>query len=1111
MPKLNAWWKNTALLLSGLLLSASIAPSQTNSGRIFGTVHDASATGVSGASVRAVRTSTGQTLETKADPAGLFVFPNLPPGTYEVSVSASGFKTIKQTGIVLDVSSARTLDITMELGQLTQEISVAASAEQVQTESGDISRLIDERQISQIALNGRNHLQLLQLIPGSVSTNLNPLSIGLNLTQAINGVTTASTYALLDGAENLDNGGDAIIITSPNIDAIAEVRVQTASYSAESGGRGGAIVNVITKSGTRQFHGTLFEFVRNDAFDARSFFSAQKPILRFNDYGVTLGGPIFIPRHWNQDRNKLFFFVSEEWRYNHQGQTQISFVPTAAERAGIFTQSRLGLPYDPTTKALFPNGVIPASRFSQNGPLLLNPYPLPNYTGAGGNYTVNGATQFDVREDLYRFDYLLSPRMQISYRWTADSNFIYQPFQGGNTGIVPGLRPRPGVNTELTLTNTLSPTMVNVFEAAFSRNIVKALAYNSALKRSTLGLTFPELYPSNDLGVGPSVNIDGIEPYNFGDRLNKFNDNFQLRDDFSLVRGSHTFRFGTHDVRNHTNENLGAPNQIVDNGQVFFNTSAVATTRVALADALLGNFYQYKEDQTVPSSWSFATDLEFYAQDTWKVNRRLTLDMGLRYSYFFPLYNALGYGSEFLPSLYNPALAPQVNRADGSLVPGTGDPYNGIAILGSSWPAVAIGRLPQAGDPSLNRLFRNLPKGGVDVSAKNFAPRFGFAYDPSGHGMTAIRGAFGIFYDRQPNNFQDFYVTSPPFAKQSTVFNGNIDHPSGGTQKQFPPAVSSSPTYMPTQQYMNFNFGVQQQLPFSVILDVSYVGTLGRHIVASENLNQLAPGTLLQPQNAGANINALAPYQGYSTVNTRIYGANSNYNSLQVAASRRLSSSLSFGLNYTFSKTLDTTDGGFQDIYNQSAEYGLASIHRKHILNVNYIYEIPFLRNSRNSFVRAALAGWEFSGVTTYQSGAPFSVTVPSDIAAIGVGSSRATVIGDPNLPSDQRTVSHFFNTAAFLLPARMPRGQFGTSGRNILIGPSFSQWDVALLKNFRFGERYNFQFRGESFNVFNHPSFTNINTTVRFDSAGNPAQGFGAVTASGPGRVFQLGLKLLF
>lgn len=368
-----------------------------------------------------------------------------------------------------------------------------------------------------------------------------------------------------------------------------------------------------------------------------------------------------------------------------------------------------------------------------------------------------------------------------------------------------------------------------------------------------------------------------------------------------------------------------------------------------------------------------------------------------------------------------------------------------------------------------------------------------------------------MFYDRQPNNFQDFYVTTPPFAQRSTIYNGNIDNPSGGTQKQFPPSVSTSPTYMPTQQYMTFNLGIQQQLPFAVIMDVSYVGTLGRHIVTTENINQLVPGTLLLSQNSGANISALAPYQGYSTVNMRTYSVNSNYNSLQVALSRRLSNSLSFGLNYTFSKTLDGTDGGYQNIYNPRADYGLANINRKHLLNVNYVYELPFLRGAKNTLIRTTLSGWEVSGITTYQSGAPFSVTVPSDVAAIGVSSSRASAIGNPNLPGDQKTVARYFNTSVFLSPAAMPRGQFGNTGRNILTGPSFSQWDVALLKNFRFVERYNLQFRAESFNLINHASFTNMNTTVRFDSAGNATQGFGSITASGPGRVFQLGLKLLF
>ena len=369
-----------------------------------------------------------------------------------------------------------------------------------------------------------------------------------------------------------------------------------------------------------------------------------------------------------------------------------------------------------------------------------------------------------------------------------------------------------------------------------------------------------------------------------------------------------------------------------------------------------------------------------------------------------------------------------------------------------------------------------------------------------------------IFYDRIGSNQISPQAQNPPFVKIANIFDGNIDAPGGGTARQFPSDLTAWPEVLPTPQVITYNFGVQQQLPSSVIVEVNYVGNVGRHFVYVRNLNQLPAGTRLNAPNSGINVNALRRYPGFGNINLRDDSDNTNYNSLQVSVSRRLRSGLSFGASYTFSKTMDTVGGGTpQDSYHPKNDVALSSIHRAQILTFNYIYTLPFFSKSGNPFARAVLGGWEVSGVTTFQGGAPSTVSVPTDIARIGAGSARASVIGNPNLSGGSRTPAHWFATEAFLNPALMTPGVFGNAGRNILIGPGFQQWDLSLLKNFRIAEVRNLQFRAESFNVFNHTNFTGINTTVRFDGSGNPTGGFGAVNSSGPGRVLSLGLKLVF
>lgn len=1094
-------------LLKLVFLTTCVCYAQSNIGQISGNVLDSSGSAIPNAEVTLRNTGTGQTAVVRSNETGLYIFPSVPVGTYDVRADAAGFQPVEIKGVAVDAALRRSLDFTLMISTVKEALNVEASATPVQTGQGDVSAVITERQVSQIALNGRNFTQLVALLPGAVTAPGSAFNLNLSTQgQVVNGIRSASMYFTLDGGDNMANGGNSNMTVNPNVDTIAEVKILTSSYSAEFGARAGAIVNVVTKSGTRDFHGSAFEFLRNDAFDARNFFTISKAPLRFNDFGWTLGGPLFIPHKFNHDRSKLFFFAAQEWKYTHQATNQITVVPTHAEKAGDFRNSTLPAPIDPSTGQPFRGAMIPPSQFSKNGPLLLLPYPDPNYVGPGGNYSVNAPNRTDTREDTIRGDYYFSPTSQIMYRWTHDTWDIFNGYQGSNLGIVPGGRPRPGFSTIVTWTKTFSPTFLNSAGFSVTVNSVHGHPQNQILSRSRLGLTYPELFPINQYSVGPNVNIAGFAGYNAGDHIVVTDPTFMLRDDVSKIVGRHSMKFGAQFFRVRVNQNV----IVNDNGVVTFNTSAAHSTGNVIADVLLGNFQTYSEGVQDTFSWGRFSQYEFYAQDNWRVNRRLTLDYGVRWQIYQPVYNVLGAFTTFIPQKFDPAQAPKINPSNGTLVPNTGNPTNGIYFLGDRFPDAAKGRIALADDPSAQKLFIGLPPGGFPIRYGNFAPRFGFAFDPKEDGKTAIRGGFGIFYDVETGDSRRLSLSNPPYSQIPTIFNGNIDNPSGGTSLSSPPALNTWSTTMNVPTVYSYNLDIQRQIWNGAVLDVGYVGTLGRRLLRQYDINQPRPGTL--QRNPGVNLNALRPYPGYSSILFRDYGDSSNYNSLQVAVNQRMARyGVSYGVNYTWSKTLDTTNGQPQDFYNVRADYGLSDVHRAHVFNANYIYEIPFFRQSGNTLLRNTVGNWDIAGLVHLQSGAPNSVIVPSDIAGVGASSSRASVIGDPNLPGDQRTPAHWFNTAAFLAPSQMAPGQFGNTGRNILIGPTLSQLDLALLKNLDISERVRLQLRAEAFNFLNQTSFTAINTTLRFDSKGNPTGGFGAVTAANIGRTLSFGLKLMF
>jgi hypothetical protein len=1090
---------------------------QTNVGSITGTVTDSSGASVPDCLVTATSNDTGLKQSVRTQENGLYTFGVLPAGTYTLNAEKPGFRNSAASGVILDASSRRTVNFSLQIGEVTETVAVSATALQVQTNSGEVGHVISDRQLSQVALNGRHYAQLLQLIPGAVvltldASNLNLSTTGQSLNGAQPGPMGGSTQMFsIDGAPNMDDVGNANTAVEPNADAIAEVKIQTSGYSAEFGGRSGGLINVVTKSGTQQFHGTLWEFVRNSAFDARSFFATGVPPLHFNDFGFTLGGPVYLPHRFNSSREKLFFFVSHEWRYVHTPTTVLDTVPTAAERSGDFSTSTLAAPVDPNTNAPFPNRMVPSARFSRNGPLLLNPIPLPNFAGPGGNYSISGVNRSDPRDLIIRTDYVFSPKTQINWRLSRDNWAIFNPYQGGNLGINPGTRPRFPYVTGLNLTHTFSPTTLNVFSFSGTYDRITANTQHGAMTRAVMGgVNFPELLAVNGNGgpdqLGPNLSITGFTGYSQGDRLRHGNGIFQWRDDFTHIAGSHSSKFGTTIVRSRGSESVNNANY---NGSANFTTAARNTSRNALADVLLGNFNTYTEAADNGYYWTRELVLDFYAQDSWKVRSNLTLEFGMRYHFAPPFVNPLGDISSFVPSLYDPAKAPRIDPTLGYIVPNSGDIYDGIALFGTGFPDAAKGRLVQASDPGLQRLFVGLPRSGRNPNYNDWGPRFGFAWDPFGKGTTSVRGGYGIYYDQLNTNIMATSASNPPFFSTLSVNGGNIDNPGGAFATSFPTSLLVFPVNFKEPTVESYNLNIQHQLPGNIIVDAGYIGNFARHLLRTLAINQMLPGTRLGA-NAAINVNALVPYKGYANINLYDASSNSNYNSLQLQAGKRTSQGLSFSVNYTFSKAIDDSPTP-NDPRNASTDHALSSINRFHVFNANVIYELPFFRKSANLPLRYIVGGWEVAGVVRAQSGAPNTVTVPSDLAAIGASSTRATVIADPNLPSGERTLAHWFNTAAFLPANLMTAGQFGNSGRDILIGPGFVLPDVSLLKNFPLRERMNVQFRAESFNFLNHPSFTGINTSVNFNAAGQPTQNFGAVTGAGPGRVIELGLKLIF
>lgn len=1106
------------LALAALLLPAALL-AQFDQGQIAGLVRDSSEAVVSGASV------TVQSLQNRAkqtitsSPEGSFVFASLPVGLYEVAVEAPGFKRYVETKIKVDAASRTSLNITLQVGALTETVSVTASTVQIQEETAQIGRVVEAKQITDLALNGRNPINLALMKAGVVGGNFNsfnPDDLGTG-GFSVNGGRTTGNNITLDGVNAVRTRSGTAALGVFNVDTIQEVQILTATYPAEFGRVSDGQIRFVTKSGGSEFHGSLYHFLRNSALDANAWTRNQSPNptensrpapFRFNQPGYTIGGPVFLPKKFNTDRSKLFFFVSQEWVRFRREQTSTGITPSLAMRRGDFSEllsatnpffGRVRLINDPLSGLPFPGNIIPTNRTSPNGLALLRafPEPTPGFQQGNINWITSLAAPRNSRKDLFRID-LNAGRNRITFSGQNYNYFVVSPFRG-NFDRVGEVSDRPNQTGSLSVTTTVSPNKINEFTFSAANDKVNiTLAGDRPSSRSNYGINYPYLFPgTKENDRIPTVSVNGFSVLDGGPYpAISSGPMYTLANNFTWISGRHTLKFGgniEHAQQNNFDQIIignvpgGTNNQ---NGRFeFLDSGNPQSTGLAVANAALGVFNSYGEIGQRAYTLLRSHAFEGFFQDTWRVNQKLTLELGLRYSWYQPWFAVWNDIANFDAQAYDPARRTTVNPTTGAVT--GGDPYNGIVLPGAGFPDSARGRIPAELVPNVNRLFSNQPRSLINDSQGAFAPRVGVAYRVAKG--TVIRTGFGAFYHRTLFLSSSLFG-NPPHQLTQGVTNGSVDAPGGATRREFPFQVRALDRVYAYPTAYTYSFSLQRQLPLSVLLDLAYVGKNSINLRRSRNLNQLPVGTV--QRNPGVNPDALRPFHGLGLIDWAEHTGRANYHSFQLSADRRFSNGFGFGLSYTWSKNIDNTATPW-DAYNMEITRGLSSLDRPHLLNLNFIYELPLFRSNRY------LGGWQVSGVIFYRAGNPLSVLDATDTAGVGPGSGAQpwNVTGSTEVTGERGINLPWFNRDAFSRPAA---GTFGNAGVSILRGPSFQNWDAALFKNFRLTERFNAQFRAEAFNFPNHPVLANPVVDPR-----NGA--FGRIQSKSNERNLQLGLKLLF
>jgi hypothetical protein len=1098
------------------LVLAGAAWAQTITGRISGTVYDTSRSVLPGVTVSVTETRTGFTQNAVSDANGAFVFVSLPLGDYTVSAELEGFKKAVKSGFVLGADERLTADFLLEVGTFAETVEVSVAAETVNTTSGELSRKVDQAQVQNLALNGRNYLQLTTLIPGVPLLNDSALDImtGLGINTSINGSRQNANLLTVDGGFNMDSGSNNSQISNVSVDSIQEVSVKTSNFSAEYGRNSGAAINIVTRGGTNKFKGSAYEYARREQWDANDPFASArgvaKPELKYDDFGGTLGGPIM--------KDKLFFFGGVEWKKIRRFTSPTNrTLPTSAQRSGDFSMISTRI-IDPLTGQQFPGNVIPADRITADGKAIANVYAAMAKQAASyedvvrsNNALFMDPNPFDFRQENLRVDYQLTQAQRMTFRLLLDHYNLIEPggtFISSQLPTVPTNRQRPGRNIQVNHFWTLTPSIVNEAKFNYSGNGQVIPPVGDTWKRETYGFQFPQLYAGGGTYENsiPNVDISGFATFRGANAsLISPTWDYSFSDIMTWMKGPHTIKGGVLVIYNQKNQNGRSEYP----GYVNFATSGNSrTTGNAFADALLSNFRTYREAQLDPMGYFRFWQYEGFVSDAWRLSRKLSVEVGLRYAWQEPTYTLGNNTTSFDPALYNPAQAVVVNT-NGTLVAGTGNRYNGLTRPGDV-PSDQVANVPNAGSPAVQAIpFAKNP--GYYKNANLFAPRFSFAWSPFDDGRTSIRGGVGLFYDRPEGNLYFPLVNNPPFALSSEYQNGNLSNPGGGTAAALAPwgTIDSLDPNLTIPRVWNYSIGVQRELPWwSLFGEIAYVGNDGQHLIRQPDINQASFDDLNKnaalPPSQQVSTNYLRPFKGYTAINYRLSDADSTYNSLQLYVGRRRGD-LTFTLNYTYSKAYDNASSNTEnpeDYANKSYSWGPSSNDRPHIFVGTWTYRLPFFKNDKG-LTRAVLGGWEVSGITRFQSGAPLTVT-----GTTSIGGRRADYIDgtDPYVSEEQRNTLvpgsiMWLNPAAF---AVAPDGRRGNSTRGQFRGPGYAMWDISLRKQIPIKGSIKAQLQVDLFNAFNQVNYRSPGTNLS-------SAGFGSMTSAAPPRNVQIGFRVNF
>lgn len=1146
-----------AALVLCLLLPVRL-PAQTVSGSILGTVLDSSGNAIPNAQVKLISERTGEERVSPTNETGDFFFPALMPGAYTIAIDHAGFRSFRQTGNML-TSSARLPvgNITLQLGSVTESITVAAQGATVQTSSSENSALISSRQLEQVSIRGRDVMSMLRLLPG-VSQNVDTEFLGGSFgtgTPNIGGTRSNWNSIQVDGLTGNDLGSPSVFSSPVNLDAIGEVKVLLNNYQAEYGRNGASFVNIVTKSGGLNFHGSAYWYKRHESWNANDFFSNRggvvRPIYRYTTLGATLGGPVpsqLFDKFWKGSKDKVFFFYSFEksWVKNPQAVRQVT-TPSELERRGDFTQTvdlnntRINI-RDPLAAANFPGNIVPASRINRNGQAILNIFPLPNtldrgFTRGNFNYQFQETINQPRDQHLFRIDLKPTAQDSINFRgstWFADSLGYAVAAGSSNWGLVRQHYTYTDNGLVLNYTRIISPRMVNEFTGGARHGVEKGPPESEEelknVQRASRGLaTLGQFFPANNgLGIIPQASFGGVPgaagiSYDGRFPLRGADTVFNFSDNLTYTWRSHTLKGGFFYERTRNYE--GEQGNYGGNFNFGRDVNNPFDANYAYANSLLGNFSSYTESQSRPSNEGRKTTAAFFVQDTWRVNRKLTLDYGLRFVWYNQWYHARNEAAAWDPALYDIAKAPTLYRPIGT-------PQGRRAVnprTNEILPAVFIGAyVPNSGDifnGAVNATDSNYPRGFRDQ--ENILPelRFGFAYDPFGDGKTAIRAGFGTFHNTVSPGVRA-YSQNPPVQVTPQIFYGNLASYLSSTGTLFPGSTSTFERKAITPALYNYTFGIQRDIGRGTVANVSYVGNVGRHLQQSRNLNVVPYGARFLPQNADPqnpstplNDNFFRPYPGWAGLTYNEFSGTSNYNSLQATLNRRFARGLTLSIAYTWSKSMNYTDsdGDGVALYRPIRvwNYGKAiGYDQTHMYVMNYVWDLPKLsRISPNKIGRAALDGWQLSGITTFASGLPsgigFSTVDAVDLNGGGDGT-RIIVTGKSQLPYGDRTFSRFFDPDVFARPAR---GDFGNAPKDVIRRPGITNHDISIFKIFPVGsEKRYLQLRWEMYNAFNQTQYSGLDTTARFDVQGRQVNTrFGEVISTRSPRRMQASLRFTF